>query len=133
MSDIAPGARRRYKTRVAVAGGLYVVILVGVLWLFNTRPPTGLVRYVLAVAPALPILGIFAATARYLVEEADEFRRMTMVQAMLWGLGLALSFSTVWGFLEAFAGAPLIHLYWVFPIYSLGFGVAQPLVGRRYR
>ncbi|THD81828.1 MAG: hypothetical protein E7812_03170 [Phenylobacterium sp.] len=133
MSDIASGARRRYKTRIALAGGLYIVVLVAVLWLFNTSPPTGPVRYVLAVAPALPILGIFFVTAQYLMEEADEFRRMTMVQAMLWGLGLALSFSTVWGFLEAFAGAPLIHLYWVFPIYSFGAGVAQPLVGRRYR
>ena len=52
--------------------------------------------------PALPIIGIFAAIGRYLVEEQDEYVRMLMVRQTLWASGFALSVATIWGFLENF-------------------------------
>ena len=52
--------------------------------------------------PALPIIGIFGAIGRYLVEEQDEYVRMLMVRQTLWASGFALSVATIWGFLESF-------------------------------
>ena len=62
----------------------------------------GPVAYLAAVLPALPIIGIFAAIGRYLVEEQDEYLRMLMVRQTLWASAFALSVATVWGFLESF-------------------------------
>jgi len=76
---------------------------------------------------------VIAAIGAYLVEEADEFRRATYVQSMLWALGLVLALTTVWGFLELLAGAPHLELWWIFPIYSVAQDVAHHLVRRRYR
>ena len=58
--------------------------------------------YFVAIFPALPIIGIFGALGRYLVEEQDEYVRMLMVRQALWASGFALSLATVWGFLENF-------------------------------
>jgi hypothetical protein len=65
--------------------------------------------------------------------EPDEFARSLMVQSMLWGLGVTLSVTTVWGFMENFAAAPHLDLYLVFPLFMIAFGLAQPLVRARYR
>ena len=62
----------------------------------------GGLTYFVAVLPALPIIGIFAAIGRYLVEEQDEYVRMLMVRQTLWASGIALSLATIWGFLENF-------------------------------
>ena len=39
---------------------------------------------------------------------------------------------TLWGFLEAIAGAPHLRAYWVFPVYCLAMAVALPFVRRKY-
>ena len=59
--------------------------------------------YLLAVLPALPLVGSLVIVGLYIAEESDEFERSILVQSMLWGLGGALSVSTVWGFLSDFA------------------------------
>jgi hypothetical protein len=52
---------------------------------------------------------------------------------MLWGLGVTLAGCTAWGFLENVELVSHMPLYGVFPIFCAAFGVAQPLVRRRYR
>lgn len=126
-------AMRRYQRRFWPLMVAYAALLVAVIRIFETHPPAGPLKYALAVAPAVPVLGVIVLLGLYLVEEADEFRRMKVVQAMLCGLGLVLGVTTVWGFLENLAGAPRLPLYWVFPIYCLGMGLAQPIIGWRYR
>jgi hypothetical protein len=58
---------------------------------------------------------------------------MIVVYSLLWALGLVLAFSTVWGFLETLAGAPHLAMWWIFPIFCVAQGLAQPLIARRYR
>lgn len=129
--NISP-ARRRYQMRFWPLMALYAVLILGVALLIKHAPPPGAWRYVAAAAPALPIIGIIVVFGLYLGEITDEFRRAVIVQSMLWSLGLVLAFSTVWGFLELLADAPHLQLWWIFPIYSVGQGVAEHLIRRRY-
>jgi hypothetical protein len=112
----------------------YGVILSGVVFLFSRgAAPAGPLRYLLAAAPGLPVVGVIWAMGAYVATEPDEFRRSLMVQALLWAMGVTLSVTTVWGFVENFADAPHLDLYLVFPLFMIAFGLAQPLVRLRYR
>ncbi len=104
-------ATQRYNRRMIVASLLYVAILFSSVWLISRQPIEVPVRAVLACLTALPIVGIFFALGRYLIEEGDEYLRLLMVRQMLTGTGLALSFCTVWGFLENYEVAPHLPLY----------------------
>ncbi len=126
-------AGTRYAGRFWTGMLCYVVILFAAVWLLRHAPPEGWLRYPIALAPAIPILGVLVAMGRYLVEEPDEFGRAVLVQSMLWGLGLVLAFTTAWGFLEGLADAPHFPLYMVFPVFCGGMGVAQLFVRRRYQ
>ena len=58
--------------------------------------------YALAIAPALPIIGVFWAVMRLLVEEPDEFMRMLLVRQCLVATGFCLTIITIWEFLQNF-------------------------------
>lgn len=125
-------AERRYLPRMAVAMGLYMAALYVALHVLRHQEVSAPLRYALALAPAIPILGAIAVMALYLAEESDEFKRTIIVQAMLWGTGVTLVVTTVWGFLENLAGAPGFDLYLVFPLFCTAMALAAPFVRRRY-
>ena len=121
-------AVRRYTGRVAAAMTLYLVILVAVDLIVRRAAPTGPVLYALAILPALPVLGVFAALGRYLVEESDEYQRACMVRQIVYATGLTLAITTVWGFLSSFTDiAPARH---VAVIWFACFGVTGFLARR---
>jgi hypothetical protein len=126
-------AGRRYVYRLAPTMALYVLFLFIARWTFHHHPPTGLVVYLLAILPALPLIGSLAIVGLYVAEESDEFERSIIVQSMLWGLGVALSVSTVWGFLEDFANAPHISTFYVYLFFWIVMGISQPFIRMRYR
>lgn len=126
-------AGRRYTARILVAMTAYAALLVLTIHLFRTGAPTGPLKYALALLPAIPIVAVVAFMALYLKEEDDEFRRMKTTQGMLGGLLLTLGGGTVWGFLEVFAEAPHVPLYWVFPIFCVGLGLSSAALEWRYR
>ncbi|MEO6225177.1 MAG: hypothetical protein ABIO80_04940 [Sphingomicrobium sp.] len=117
-------AWKRYNVRVIWLSLLYVVFLMFAVYGFHHDILTRGVAYVAAVLPALPIIGMFAAIGRYLVEEDDEYIRMLMVRQTLWASAIALSLATIWGFLEAFGLAGHIDSYYVAILWfgGLGFG-----------
>jgi hypothetical protein len=92
-----------------------------------------LIKYPLAAAPALPIIGVFVVMGLYLTDERDEFLRANVVRAILWGTALALSAATVWGFLENFAQAPQIPMFMVFPVFCVGMAAGQIFNKWRFR
>lgn len=118
-------AGRRYVARLIPLMILYVVALFGVTWLFNTDPPEGALRYLFAVLPALPIVGVVWAVGMYLHEEDDEYLRMKLATVSLWATGLTLAAASVWGFLEQFETVPHIPLYYAFVFYWFSFGLVQ--------
>src|SRR5882757_7161023 len=91
-------ATRRYNVRVIILSLLYSAFLIGAVYGFKHHLVAGPVAWVVAVLPALPIVGIFAAIGLYLVEEHDEYVRMLMVRQTLWASGFSLSIATMWGF-----------------------------------
>jgi hypothetical protein len=126
-------ALRRYLVRFAPAMLAYVGVLSGSLWAIRNLDPEGPLLWLLAIAPALPIIAVITIMGLYLIEEADEFVRAMLVQAMLWGIGVTLAGCTVWGFLENVGLVEHLPLFMVFPLFCGAMGLAQPLVRWRYR
>jgi hypothetical protein len=116
-------AWKRYNWRVVWLSLAYAVGLIGATYGFkHGLVPSGL-AYVVAILPALPIIGIFAAIGRYLVEEQDEYVRMLMVRQTLWASGIALSAATIWGFLDSFELVGHVDGYYVVIAWFFGLGV----------
>ena len=129
----ATKAGRPYVYRLAPTMALYCVFLFITQWTFHHLHPTGLVVYLLAILPALPLVATLAIVGLYIAEESDEFERSIIVQSMLWGLGGALSVSTIWGFLEDFANAPHISTFYVYVFFWIFMGISQPFIRMRYQ
>jgi hypothetical protein len=126
-------AGRRYIYRLAPTMVVYLVFLFIAQWTFHHLHPTGIVVYLLAVLPALPLVGTLAIVGLYIAEESDEFERSIIVQSILWGLGGTLAISTIWGFLEDFAKAPHISTFYVYVFFWIFMGISQPFIRMRYR
>lgn len=126
-------AAKRYLRRFFPIMIVYVAVVMGTSWVFNTYAPTGPIAWVLALLPAIPILGVIAVMGIYLKDEGDEFVRNVLIESMLWGMGITLAIMTGWGFLEIYAEAPKLPSFLAFPIFCGGMGLAQPLVRRRYQ
>jgi hypothetical protein len=116
-------AWKRYNWRVIWLTLLYAVFLIGATYCFKLKLVTGPIAYVVASLPALPIVGIFFAMGRYLVEEQDEYVRMLMVRQILWASGFVLSLATVWGFLDSFGLVGHADGYYIVIAWFFGLGV----------
>ena len=99
-------AGRRYTIRLAILMAIYLVVLFTAVWLFRHNAVSGIGAWALAVAPALPIIGVFWAVMRFLVEETDEFLRLLLVRQCLVATGFCLTIITVWEFLQNFELVP---------------------------
>lgn len=129
-------ATRRYNIRVIILSLLYCVFLIGAVYGFKHHLVAGPIAWVVAVLPALPIVGIFAAIGLYLVEETDEYVRVMTVRQTLWASGFALSIATIWGFLESFGLVGHIESYYVSILWFGGLGLGTcanrlSTIGRR--
>lgn len=116
-------AWKRYNIRVVWLTLLYAVFLVAATYGFKHGLLSGFAAYIAAILPALPIIGIFAAIGRYLVEESDEYQRMLLVRQTLWASAFALSMATIWGFLEAFAVVGHVDAYYIAVLWFGGVGL----------
>ena len=65
-------AWKRYNWRVIWLSLAYAAFLLPAVYGFKHALIPGAWKYVVAVLPALPIVGIFVAIGRYLIEEEDE-------------------------------------------------------------
>jgi hypothetical protein len=116
-------AWKRYKVRVIWLSLLYCAFLLPAVYGFKHQLVPHSVAFVVAVLPALPIIGIFGAIGRYLVEEQDEYVRMLMVRQTLWASGFTLSLATVWGFLDNFQLVGHIEGYWIVVVWYFGLAI----------
>lgn len=126
-------AAKNYNVRVIWLTALYGVFLIGAVYGFKHHLLNGITGYVAAILPALPIIGIFAAMGRYLVEEQDEYIRSLMVRQTLWASAFTLSIATVWGFLESFELVGHVDSYMIAVVWFFGQGmgsVVSRLTGR---
>jgi hypothetical protein len=118
-------ALKRYNIRVVCLSLFYVAFLFAANYGFNHKLLGGAAAYAAAILPALPIIGVFAAIGRYLIEEQDEFVRMLMVRQTLWASGFALSLATAWGFLESFDLVGHVDAYYIAVLWFAGLGLGS--------
>jgi hypothetical protein len=118
-------ANRRYNVRVVILSLFYAAFLLGAVYAFKHHLVGGGLAWIVAILPALPIIGIFAAIGLYLVEEQDEYVRMLMVRQTLWASGFSLSIATMWGFLESFELVSHVEVYWVSVLWFGGLGLGN--------
>jgi hypothetical protein len=126
-------AAKRYMARFMPLMALYVVVLMGALFAMKGLDAKGPLLWALAVAPALPLIGAIGVMGLYLLEEKDEFPRAVLVESMIWGIGILLVATTVWGFLENADLVPHVPSFLMFPFFCGAMGLSQIFVWRRYR
>jgi hypothetical protein len=102
MSRNMSPAARRYFLRIAVLMSAYVGLLLFAKLMFKHGLAHGAPAFGLALLPALPIIGVFWAVMRLIVEETDEFIRMLHVRQCLVATGFCLTVMTVWEWLQNF-------------------------------
>lgn len=102
MTRYKSPAIRRYVIRIAALMSFYLVALFSASYAFRAELVSGPAAYALAVVPAVPIIGVFWAVMRLLVEEPDEFIKMLMVRQSLVATGFCLTVMTIWEFLQNF-------------------------------
>ena len=123
----------RYTKGIAVTTMLYVLGLGVAITLDRRMDLVGATAFLIALLPAIPILGMIWVMGRYLVEEQDEYLRHKAMIASLVGLGLVLSVGSFWGFLETFGLVPHVPGWWAVPIWAIGMGLGQAWMSLRDR
>ena len=116
-------AWKRYNWRVVWLSLVYAAFLIAAVYGFKHQLVPPPLKYFVAVLPALPIMGIFGAIGRYLVEEQDEYVRMLMVRQTLWASAFSLSVATTWGFLDNFGLVGHVDGYWIAILWFFGLGL----------
>lgn len=116
-------ALRRYNRAIIGLSLAYAGALIGANMVFKGNVPSGLLAYLVAVLPALPIIGMFVAIGRYLNEEQDEYVRVLAVRKTLIASAFALSIATAWGFLESFDVVGHIDSYYIAVLWFGGLGI----------
>ncbi len=126
MSNIrkTPAPHKAYVKRLFFLMSLYMVLLfIAVRMLDDPDPVTGVLAYILGILPALPVIGIFWAVGRLLIELQDEYQKMLMVRQILVATAFTLAGATAWGFLEQFNLAVHLPAYYWAVIWFAGLGV----------
>ena len=118
-------AWKRYNWRAIWLSLAYAVFLIGAVYGFKHELIPDALKYPVAVLPALPIIGLFVAMGRYLVEEQDEYVRTLMVRQTLWASGFALSAAMIWGFLQNFDLLGPVDGYWIVIAWYFGLGLGS--------
>lgn len=113
----------RYNRAVVILSIGYVALLFAAQISIGRFGLSGPIGYLVAILPSVPIIGIFGAIGRYLVEEEDEYLRLLTARQTLVASGFALSIATAWGFLESFDLAGHFDAYWIAVIWFVGLGV----------
>lgn len=121
----ASKAMHRYNRRVLIAATSYIVVLFTGMGIVRYLDPPTVVRVILAIAAALPVLFIIRAMALLLREETDEYLRMRLVEQSLIATGILLTVATLYGFLNAFDLAPRVDAWAAVPLWALGLGIGR--------
>jgi hypothetical protein len=114
----------QYNRRALMWSFAYVITLFIAVMAQDRFEPEGLLLWLVAILPALPIFYFVYTLRTYLREEQDEYLKMQFVEHALWGLGLLLVLATFWGFLESFGAVPHAPGWLALPVWAIGMGLA---------
>jgi FtsH-binding integral membrane protein len=124
-------AARRYRTQLVVLMIAYAVVLFATIEGLERLNPQGALRFVMALAPVVPVAFIIPAMARYF-RDSDEFERRIVTEAFAIGAGTTAILSVTYGFLEN-AGLPHLSAWWTWSVVMGASFVARIVLNRRYQ
>ncbi|MEP6394283.1 MAG: hypothetical protein ABJ045_12410 [Alteripontixanthobacter sp.] len=114
----------KYFSRMMGLMSAYLVFLFIAEKLLDTPDPlTGPGAILVAILPGIPVIGVFWAIGRLLVDTTDEYQRMLLVRQILVGTALALAAATAWGFLEFYGIVVHVDAFWWAILFFLGQGL----------
>lgn len=117
----AKRATQRYYSVMAPAMAIYLGASFGIA-LFGDGLAIELI-YLIALAPILAMLAMFWAHWRF-ISEIDEFLRSIHIRALIAGLAVMLIIATGWGYLEQYADAPVLSVFWLNPIFWIAYALS---------
>jgi len=122
---------KRYVRWFPVWGALYAVTVIGAQVIDNRVEISGLARVTLALSPLVPAL-LMLREFLIVFRSLDEVQQRIQAEAILTSAGVVGFGSFAWGFLEGAFGLPPVSLIWVLPALIAVWGLALPVVSRRY-
>ncbi len=114
---------RRFISRLGLATVVTGLTVVGARYVMAEQLITGPLVWAVAILPGLAMAGLFYAYGMLIVEQKDEFIRMLVVRQLVIATGIALSFATIWGFLEEFGLVEHLYTYYVAVAWIVGFAL----------
>ena len=114
---------RRFLIRLGGSAAIVGLAVVTARHLIGQGLVGGPLVWALALAPGVALVGIFYAYGMLIIEQKDEFIRMLVLRQLVIATGIALSFATIWGFLEEFGLVVHIYPYYVAVAWIVGFAV----------
>ena len=123
-------ARARYFKIFIPAMLGYVASMFFAASILDKEAPPTLLSIILALIPALCILGWMWAQARF-IAEVDEFHRKVQIDALLVGLTMTLAICTAWGLMEMFSDVPALPIFNVIVVFAFCYGPASIVISRR--
>ncbi|GGO94239.1 hypothetical protein [Stakelama pacifica] len=111
---------KAYQRRILGLALAYMALLMLANWLNSQFALHGIAAVLVALLPALPLIGMILAIGRLIIDEKDEYLRVLHVRQMLVATGFMLSVCSIWGFLESFDQVPHVPAYWAFVIWCGG-------------
>ena len=127
--DVKP-ATQRYMRLFIPTMLLFLLASLGLAWLDRTTQTGNLVLAALAIVPIAALLSMFWLHWHYL-RDLDEFLRQIQVKGLLFGAAVALGIATGWGYLESYADAPALSVFWLNPIFWMAYAVGVVGFSRR--
>jgi len=119
---------RRYTIRIFLFVASYVIILTASLTFARSGSAHSQATLIgLALMTAFPVIGIFWAIFRLLVETDDEYQRLLFAKQTLLATAATLVIVTVWQFLQVY-DVVTTGPQWMGVIWFAMLGIAAPIV-----
>lgn len=125
--------QRRYTARFLPAMFVYVLILTPAITFFQEAKPEGVLAWLVAIAPAVPLMFAIRAILLYYKEEDDEFLKSVATQSHLLATGFMMAIATAYGFLDLFGLVPHVQTWAVFPVWAICLFPAQAITHRQFK
>src|ERR1700733_3749529 len=124
-------AGRRYIVQMGILIGAYVAVLYGSIATVNALHPAGALRYLLSLAPVVPVALILPTIVRYFLA-TDDYERRVITESLAIAAAITALLAVTYGFLEA-AGLPRPAAGITWFVLMGSWSVARFVVARHYQ
>lgn len=118
---------RTYIARTFALMGIYVLINFATILGFFKDIEGQSIGWVIAAALTLPVAGQILATLR-LMAQSDEFVRAIVAKCFILAAGITMTVWSAWGYGEAYAAAPHLPNWLIYPTFWAMYALVSPFV-----